>query len=479
MSNTIPQPVRKRTRVASNTTSDADSANAVEIQEALQERILALKIDYVPIGDVRPPVRQVRKHGRKQLHQLKKSVSSFGVVRPIIVDKDNVIVAGHGVYLAAKALKHDTIPVVRLEHLSPPLMRMYQLMDNQSSALGSNDPDILRIELQELSDLSLKFDLDLELTGFWTSEIDNILLCQPAPPTEGGSDDPDAEPVTRPGDLWIVGNHRVFCGNSLEGSSYDALLAGQLADMIVADGPFNVKVASIGGMGKNKHSEFQFASGEMSSPEFVQFQRTVFAHLIKHSKNGSIHYQFMNWKSSLEILLAGQEEYTELKNILVWNKTNAGMGSFYRSQHELIFVFKNGTEPHFCSFGLGDTGRYRTNVLTYAGCNTFGKSRDQDLADHPTVKPLDCIADLIRDCSRRGEIILDPWGGSGTSLLAAEWTGRHARLIELEGRYVDVALRRARDRFGLVATLASTGQTFGEVAAKRNVVLDGEGSTDD
>lgn len=248
--------------------------------------------------------------------------------------------------------------------------------------------------------------------------------------------------------------------------------------MIVADGPLNVKVANISGMGRHQHAEFRFASGEMTSPEFVSFQRTVFGHLVRHSKNGAIHYLFMDWRSSLELLLAAREEYTEHKNTLVWAKTNAGMGSFYRSQHELIHVFKSGTDPHFCSFGLGDTGRYRTNVIIQAGCNTFRAGRDQDLAAHPTVKPLGLIADLIRDCSRRGEIILDPWGGSGTTLLAAEWTGRHARLIELEGRYVDVTLRRARDRFALVATLASTGQTFAEVAAERGVTLDEEGSID-
>jgi DNA modification methylase len=489
MSNTVPKPVVNnlpvRSRKRPPLSTDINGTPADDRSEEIYEAALNLKIEQLDLNTLKPPPIELRKHSPRQIHLLKKSVQAFGVVKPVLIDGDGVIVAGYGVYRAAKALKRKSIPVVRLEHLSPVLIRMYSLMDNQSAMLGENDPALVRLELEELSGISLKFNLDLELTGFAMSQIDNILLNAPSPDAEHGSEETDdvelaqSDPVTRPGDLWLVADHRIYCGNSLESRSYEVVMSGQLADMIAADGPFNVKMASIGGKGKHQHREFANASGEMNSGEFVQFQRTVFAHLVKHSKVGSIHYQFMNWRSALEILLAGRDEYTELKNIIVWSKTNAGMGSFYRSQHELIFVFKSGNEPHFCSFGLGETGRYRTNVITQAGCNTFSKSRDEDLAAHPTVKPTSLIADLIRDCSRRGEVILDPFGGSGTTLLAAEWTGRQARLIELDGRYVDVALKRARRRFRLEAKLAATGQSFDEVAAERGCTFDEEeGSID-
>jgi len=327
-------------------------------------------------------------------------------------------------------------------------------------------------------------NLDLELTGFTTAEIDNLLLNPAAAAPSDGQGDPeevdlpDAPAVSLLGDLWVLGHHRLLCGNSLDKESYATLLAGELSQMVVADSPYNVPVQ--GHVSSREGAkEFAFASGEMSAKDFVDFQRSVFAHLVRHSVDGSIDYQFMDWRHAFEILSAGREEYTELKNILVWNKTNASRG-FYRSQHELIFVFKSGTADHICTFGIEKGARWRSNVLTYPGCNTFRRGRDEDLAAHPTVKNLSLIADLLRDCSERSGIILDPFGGSGTTLLAAEITGRRGRLIEIDPAYVDVTIRRWEKQTGRDAVLESTGQTFSEVSNERGCTsLVEEGGEDD
>jgi hypothetical protein len=247
--------------------------------------------------------------------------------------------------------------------------------------------------------------------------------------------------------------------------------------MVVADPPYNVPVAGHVS-GKAGVKEFAFASGEMSPERYIGFLLSGFRLLVKFSVDGSIHYHCIDWRHVWEMLSAGREAYTEHKQILVWAKTNASMG-WYRSQHELICVFKNGTAPHIDNFGLRDMGRYRTNVLTYPGSNTFREGRDEDLAAHPTVKNFSLIADLIRDCSKPHGIILDNFGGSGTTMLAAEWTGRRARLIEIDPGYVDVAIRRWMKQTGGEVTLAGTGESYAEVAAARGLPLDGGCSDDD
>ena len=325
-----------------------------------------------------------------------------------------------------------------------------------------HDLDILRVELQSLAADDL--DFGLEITGLSTGKLD-IIIGGDAPAENDHADDiPDVEekPITRLGDLWNIGKHTLLCGNSLEEASYQKLMNGSFADGIFSDPPYNCAISGhVCGNGKIRHDEFAMASGEMSGEEFLQFLIMIITFLIKFSKNGSLHYICMDWRNIDVLLAAGKGQYHELKNICVWNKSNAGMGGHYRSKHEMIPVFKNGSAPHTNNIELGKHGRFRSNVWDYPGVNTFG--RTGELAMHPTVKPTAMVADAIMDCTKRGEIILDPFGGSGSTLIAAEMTGRCARLIELEPKYCDVTIRRWQDFTGRDAIHAETGKTFNNI----------------
>ena len=238
--------------------------------------------------------------------------------------------------------------------------------------------------------------------------------------------------------------------------------------MVFTDPPYNVPIdGHVCGSGRIKHREFAMAAGEMSQEEFTAFLGTAFGHLARRSADGAIHFVCMDWRHMAEILAAGQAHYAELKNLMVWVKDNGGMGTFYRSRHELIFAFKNGTAPHINTFELGQHGRYRTNVWEYRGVNSTRPGRLEELALHPTVKPVEMIADAIKDCSKRGGIILDPFGGSGSTLIAAAKTGRQARLAELDPVYVDRTVRRWQAWAKDDAVLADTGETFDVVALRR------------
>jgi DNA modification methylase len=251
-----------------------------------------------------------------------------------------------------------------------------------------------------------------------------------------------------------------MCETSLDKSSYLRLLEGELAEMVFADGPYNVIIdGGATGKGKTRHPEFQMASGEMSSDEFIAFLRRIMERLAEFSKQGSIHFQMIDWRHVLELLLAARN-LLDLKNLCVWAKTNGGMGSFYRSQHEFVAVLKNGKGPHINNIALGKWGRNRTNLWTYSGVNAFRKGRTEDLTDHPTVKPVDLVADAILDCSNISGLVLDPFAGSGTTILACERTGRRAAAIEIDPYYVDVAIRRFEKATGIEAIHAETGRTF-------------------
>ncbi len=268
---------------------------------------------------------------------------------------------------------------------------------------------------------------------------------------------------------WLLGDHKLLCADATVATGFKLLLGDELAEMAFTDAPYNVKVKNIGGKGRVHHAEFMMASGEMSKAEFTEFLRSAFRNMVDHSADGAIHFQCMDWRHMGEMLAAGEGVYSELKNLIVWNKDNAGMGTFYRSKHELVFVWKVGTAAHVNNFGLGDKGRYRTNVWDYAGINGLSPQRMAELAMHPTVKPTALVSDAIRDCSKRGSIILDPFCGSGTTLIAAQKTGRRARGMELDPQYVDTAVRRWEQFTGQTARLAESGQTLSELAASRGV----------
>src|SRR5438874_1569102 len=401
-----------------------------------------LSIIYRKISELKPYPRNARTHSRKQINQIAASITGFGFTNPVLVDEGGQIIAGHGRVQAAKLLGLAEVPTVQIAHLSATQKRAYILADNRLAEKAGWDQEILAVELQGLQ----ADGFEVVLTGFVTPEIDVILDAAADTKSDRHDDDniPAAGPaVTQPGDLWLLGGHRMLCGNALEGASYDNLLDGGKASLIFTDPPYNVAIdGNVGGNGQIHHRAFAMGCGEMTSPGFTSFLAQTFQHLAANSLDGSIHYICMDWRHMQEMLAAGYTVYSELKNVCIWNKNNGGMGSFYRSKHELVFVWKAGTAPHVNNFELGQHGRYRTNVWDYAGVNTFRSDRMDELQMHPTVKPVALVADAIRDCSKQGDIVLDPFCGSGTILIAAERTGRKARTLEIDPGYVDVAIRR-------------------------------------
>ena len=427
-----------------------------------------LQVQYRATSSLRPDPGNARKHSQRQLARLKAVMVEFGFTNPILIDEDSKVIAGHARLEVARMLDMKTVPCLPLEHLSAGQKTALALADNKLGDMSEFDPQALASQLKQLCNI----DFNAELTGFETAEID-ILLELPgfsvADPADTVSvPDPDTPPVSKTGDLWELGQHRLLVGNSLEIECYERLLGDELADMAFADGPYNVPIAGhVSGLGKAQHAEFAMASGEMSPDQFTAFLTTYMRLLVKFSADGSIHYHCMDWAHLREILAAGASSYTEQKALCVWEKTNAGMGSLYRSQHEMVLVYKNGKAPHVNNVNLGRDGRYRTNVWRYPGANTFRKGRDEDLAVHPTVKPVSLVADAMRDCSKRGALIIDPFMGSGTTILAAERTGRRAAGMEIDPGYVDVAVLRWQAMTGVKATLTGDGRTFDEIKATR------------
>jgi DNA modification methylase len=376
-----------------------------------------------------------------------------------------MIVAGHGRVQAARLLAIRKVPTICLDTLTEDQVRAYILADNKLAEKAGWDHSILAIELQHLTSIDL--DFDVSVTGFEVGEIDRILQ-------EAADEETDEEPVeisagpavTKPGDIWLLGDHRLTCGDALDPSTYAALMEGKRADVVFADPPYNVKIdGNVCGKGAIRHREFAMASGEMSEAEFLNFLSKALSLLERNSRNGSVHFICMDWRHAAEVLLAGKKAYDTLLNLCVWTKDNGGMGSFYRSQHELIFAFRKGKEPHRNNIQLGTFGRNRTNVWRYPGVNTLSKSGSEGnlLALHPTVKPVAMIADAILDCSARGDIVLDNFSGVGSTILAAEKVGRICYAIEIDPWYVDAAVKRWEKHTGERAVCAVTGQCFDQV----------------
>lgn len=423
-----------------------------------------------PIDSLVPYTGNARTHSRAQIGQISDSIRRFGFVNPILVDGSGTIIAGHGRLLAARQMGLTEVPVLSINHLTEAEVRAYVLADNRLAEQAGWDQDLLAIELQGLIDL----DFDVTLTGFALAEIDVILDGAADRNVDGDNRDaadevpalPDRPATTRPGDLWHLGAHRLLCGDARDALGLDRLLAGEEVAMIFTDPPYNVPIdGHVGGLGRVRHREFAMASGEMNAAQFTRFLKEALAPAAARCRSGAIAYICMDWRHMREMLEAGDSLFAELKNLCVWNKSNGGMGSFYRSKHELVFVWKVRPGAHVNSFELGQTGRYRTNVWDYAGVNSFGAARDAELAMHPTVKPVALVGDAIRDCSRRGDLILDMFGGSGTTLIAADQAGRRARLIEYDPLYCDTILLRWERLTGKRATLGATGQSREEVAA--------------
>jgi DNA modification methylase len=389
----------------------------------------------------------------------------------VIVDGEDNVVAGHGRILAGQRLGWTEVPTISIEHLTKEQLQAFTIADNKLTDNSTWDDQLLADQLKTLSELSL--DFSIEVTGFEMGEIDFRIegvgsgLDTPAdrPPT--GATGP---PVTRPGDLYLLGQHRVYCGNALEKAAYIALMNGEKAAAVITDPPFNLAIdGNVSGLGKHKHREFLMASGEMSIAQFIAFLNTVCSLLVNNSHEGSLHYIFMDWRHIGELLAATRGVYGEMKNLCVWVKDRAGMGSFYRSRHELIFVFKHGSDRHRNNVQLGQFGRNRTNVWNYPSAASFSRNSDEGniLTTHPTAKSVAMVADAIMDCTARGEIVLDPFVGSGTIAIAAERTGRRSFGIELDAQYVDVIVRRWQNFTRRDATHAASGLTFDQMMNER------------
>lgn len=431
---------------------------------------LARQIVWHPVAALTAWDRNARTHSDRQLRQLAASMREFGFIEPILIDEQKRIIAGHGRLAAAKLVGLTEVPTLVAANLTATQKRALVIAHNRLAELAGWDRDLLKIELGEL----VEIDYAVEVTGFSTGEID-ILLDEPAV-VAANTDDvlpdlPDGPAVSLPGDTWVLGPHRIHCGDALNAESYRQLLGAETAQMAFTDPPYNVRVnGHVSGLGKRRHREFAMASGEMTPQAFTEFLTTSFTRMAEVLLDGAIAYVCMDWAHSSELLAAAAKTFGQPKQMCVWAKTNGGMGTFYRSGHELVWVLKKGDARHINNFGLGEHGRYRTNVWTYAGANTFSSKRDEMLALHPTVKPSALVADAIRDCSKRNGLILDPFGGSGTTLIAAERTGRIARLIEFDVLYVDVTVRRWEAKTGLKAKLAETDATFCEVGNHRKAV---------
>jgi len=429
----------------------------------------ASKIEQLRVDSLRPYVRNARSHSRRQIRKIAKSIEKFGFVNPVLVSEDGEIIAGHGRVEAAKLLGLETVPVIRLWHMGEADRRAYVIADNKLALDAGWDREMLATELQGLVELGY----EVELSGFEIPEVDIVIESVNEAKHDPGPEDivPESREsaVSRVGDCWQLGEHRLLCGDAREEAAFSAVLGGERADVVFTDPPYNVRMAgNAGGRGRIRHDEFVMASGEMSETEFAAFLKTTLGHAAKMSRDGAVQFVFMDWRHLHELFTVARETYGEILNLCCWNKTNAGMGSLYRSQHELVLVAKVGTASYRNNVELGRHGRNRTNVWTYQGMTTVSADRAAEYAQHPTIKPVALIADALRDVTQRSDIVLDPFGGSGSTIVAAEKIGRRARVIELDPAYCDVAVRRWQTFTGKKAKLGLAGEPFEAVEETRS-----------
>ena len=424
------------------------------------------RIETVTLKDLKPNPRNARTHSKRQIKLIADSLKTFGFVNPVVIDEDGMIVAGHGRVAAAKRIGMTEVPALRIEHLSDDEKRAYVLADNQLAARAGWDPDILAIELQHLIEIAVEFDVTA--TGFEMPQIDLLIERAKAPKREDEVQPIDraGAAVTRRGDLWRLGPHGILCADALKMASYATLMGEELATIVFADPPYNVKIAGFVSQSPHlAHREFAMAVGEMTEDEFIAFLKSAMACARRFSAAGAVQFWCQDWRHQYELLSAARAAGLEQLNCCVWVKDNGGMGGLYRSRHEFIGVFKVPGAAHRNNVELGKHGRNRTNVWEYPCAATFSKSSEEGRLNelHPTVKPMGMIADALLDCSNRGDIVLDPFLGSGSTLMAAERTGRICRGVEIDPLYVDVAIRRWQRMSGERAIHAESGVDFATV----------------
>ena len=416
------------------------------------------QIEMIRIADLRPRDTNPRKHPQKQIEKIAKSIQAFGFTTPVLIDDENGIVAGHARIMAAQSIGMDAVPAVRLSHLSDAQIRAYVIADNKLAEIAEWDSNLLRIELSAIAEL----EFDLGDLGFETPELD-ILFGEDAGEAETPPPEPDrsAPSICQPGDIWQIGPHRLGVGDIRDEKLLCALMDGREARMVLTDPPYNVSVAGhIQVKPKTGHGEFAFASGEMTSDEFTAFLTDTFKPMRDHLIDGGLFYSWMDWRHLPELNRAAFCLGMDQINLCVWRKTNAGMGSLYRSQHELCAIFKWGSTPHVNNVELGKHGRSRSNVWDHPGMTSFGAGRGDALKAHPTVKPVKLLSEAIQDVSHRGEIIFDGFAGSGSTLIAAHQTGRIGIGVEIDSHYCDVALCRLSQATGLPPIHSATNDTF-------------------
>jgi hypothetical protein len=429
-----------------------------------------LAVVYRPIAELKLDPKNPRRHSPRQINQIARSIRNFGFVAPVLLDASSRVIAGHGRIMAAQHLGLSDAPTISVDHLSEAQVRVFMIADNRLTDNSFWDERLLAEQLKELSLLDL--DFSLELTGFEMGEID-LRIEGLTPDSEGDEHTADALPtsgpgptVSRAGDLWLLDDHRVYCGSALDTAAYAVLMQGKKAAMVFADSPYNVPIeGNVSGLGAVHHREFAMASGEMKEAEFTEFLTKALSLHACQSAEGSLHFICMDWRHLGELLAAGKTVYTELKNLCVWVKNHTGMGAFYRSRHELVLVFKHGRAPHRNNIQLGQYGRDRTNVWAYPSPRTPSEEGNL-LALHPTVKPVALVADAIMDCTARGDIVLDGFLGSGTSVIAAERTGRRCCGLEIDPQYVDTVVRRWQAFTGGEARHAISEHSFRELEAR-------------
>jgi DNA modification methylase len=424
----------------------------------------SLELSYVPLGELRPAGRKLRKLDPAHVREVASSIGLLGFCDPLLIGRNNEIIDGETRFEAAKQLGLDRVPCLHVEHLNPDEQRVLRLAVNRLAEKGQWDLDALKIEFEEL----ILLDAPIEITGFSSAEIDHVILGDAAEALEQGPLEPDpATGVARVGDMFQLGPHRIVCGDATDPAVLARLSEGDgPARLVLTDEPYNVKIA--GNVTGGHHREFAMASGEMTDAEFLVFNDAWMAAVLPYLCDGGVFGSFIDWRGSPTVHSAATKLGLVSLNLIVWAKTNAGMGSLYRSQHELLPLFKKGTASHVNNVELGKRGRWRSNVWTYPGASSLGSDARRGLKDHPTVKPTAMFEDALLDLSNRGDIVIDPFLGSGSTLVAADKTGRVCRGVELDPLYVDVVVRRYEAVTDNPAVLVDTGEAFDLLAARRS-----------
>jgi DNA modification methylase len=448
-------------------------SNTKHSSPKLAKQITNLQIVNLPIELLKPDPENAREHSPKQIRQIAKNEKRYGFLFPVLISADYKIICGHARTAAAKLNGLLEVPTIQVDHLSEAERRVVALADNRLAEKASWNKKFLKKQLELIVELDPQ--VELEETGFDLAEIEVI---EQEPADVDDFRDPvdrlpslDAGPtITRPGDLWLLDDHRVLCADMLASASLPALMAGCRAHAVFTDPPYNVRVPGhVSGKGATKHRNFAMASGEMTKAEFTTFLMSVCSHVARHSIRGAVVYSCIDWRHWEELQVAARSAGLEMLNACVWMKPTPGMGSFYRSQHEIVLVLRNGNTSHRNNVKLGSYGRNRSNVWQYPNPSSFGRGTDEGKlsALHPTVKPVAMIGDALLDCTKRGDVVLDPFLGLGSTLMAAERTKRRCYGVEIDPRYVDCGIRRWQVHGGGQARHAENNKTFDEIAAER------------